>query len=110
MSRKNSHKVPRTKELWTESIENMVMLPFDKYLQDGEDFLKFWADTFGEDYAAEKKERQNRVDENLTVGIIEKRFPMSSIEHFRYMAAIHRLSGRGDIKFNKRAKGWRVKK
>ena len=110
MSSKNNTKVPRTKEVWAEGIENMVMLPFDTYIRKGEDFLKFWAETFGEDYAAEKKERQDHIDENLTIGIIEKRFPMSVIEHCRYLAAIRRLSSRGAIKFNKRAKGWRVKK
>ena len=98
----------RTKEFWTGGCDEAINFPYDRYRNHYNDFLQNWCEIFGEDLEAEQQKLQDRIDDRLTLGIIDGCYSMAVIENFRYIEALKRLAMSGQIKRVKT--GWRVKK
>jgi len=99
---------PRTKEIWTGNIDDALNFSVERWSAKAEEFLKSWAEFFGDDYETEKQDRQNRVNDKIALGIIDKVYPMHYLDNFDFIDSMKRLAMSGQIKRIKA--GWRVKK
>ena len=97
----------RTKELWTTGLDEAINFPFERFIRNGEAFLKQWAEYFGEDYEAGRQERQNRSIDEIALGIIDKVYPMNYLDNFAFIESLKRLAMSGQIVRKKN--GWRIK-
>ena len=97
----------RTKEIWTTGLDEALNFPFERYIRNAEAFLKQWCDTFGEDYEVEAQDRQNRLDDRITLGIIDKVYPMNYLDNFAFIESLKRLAMSGQI--IRKKNGWRIK-
>lgn len=96
----------RTKEIWTGNCDDALNFPIERWNKKAEEFLKEWAEFFGDDYETEKQDRQNRVNDNIALGIVDKVYPMNYLENFLFIESLKRLAMTGKIKRIKA--GWRV--
>ena len=99
---------PRTKEIWTGNCDDALNFSIERWNARAEEFLKEWAEFFGDDYETEKRDRQNRVSDGIALGIIDKVYPMNYLDNFDFIESLKRLATSGQIKRIKA--GWRVKK
>ena len=99
----------RTKEIWTTPIDEAINFPYDRFRNHYDDFLQSWCETTGEDLEAERQGLQDRIDDRITLGIIDGCYKMGSIENFRYLESVKRLAMSGQIIRKKRG-GWKVDK
>jgi len=97
-----------TKQIWTTGCDEAINFPYERYIRNGEEFLKQWAEFFGEDYETDRQARQNRTIDEIALGIIDKVYPMSYLDNFDFLESLKRLAMTGQIKRTK--KGWRIKK
>jgi len=98
----------RKKEIWTSGCDEALNFPYERFILKGEEFLQQWAEYFGEDYETEKHDRTNRTNDRMTLGIIDKVYPMNYLDNFDFVESLKRLVMSGQIKKTK--KGWRIKK
>ena len=98
----------RTKEIWTTGLDEAINFPYDRLRNQYNDFLQMWCEFFGEDLETEQQKLQDRIDDRLTLGIIDKCYSMAVIENFRYIEALKRLAMSGQLKKVKTV--WSVKK
>ena len=98
----------RTKEIWTSGCDEAINFPYERFIANGESLLKQWAEFFGEDYEAQAQDRQNRVNDGIALGIIDKVYPMNYLDNFDFIESLKRLAMSGQIKRVKA--GWRIKK
>lgn len=98
----------RTKEIWTSGLDEAINFPYERYIRNGETFLKQWAEFFGEDYEAERQARQNRVVDEMALGIIDKVYPMSYLDNFEFIEALKRLAQSGRI--TRKKNGWKLRR
>ena len=98
----------RTKEIWTTGLDEAINFPYDRHMNHYTDFLKVWCEAFGEDLETEQQKLQDRIDDRLTLGIVDRCYSMAVIDNFQYIEALKRLAMSGQIK--KVKTGWRVKK
>lgn len=97
----------RTKELWTTHIDEAINFPFERFIRNGEAFLRQWCESFGEDYEAQAQDRQNRINDRMALGIIDKVYPMCYLDNFAFIESLKRLAMSGQI--IKKKNGWRIK-
>ena len=100
----------KTKTIHTGNIDDALNFPFEQRLAQYQDFLRAWSECFGEDYAAQAQAFQDRVDDRLTLGIVDGCYAMGVIENWRYIASLARLAKAGDIARKTRGGGWKVAK
>ena len=100
----------KTKTIYTGNLDEALNFPFDRLLHGYHSFLRAWSEYFDEDYEAQAQAFQDRVDDRLTLGIVDRCYPMGVIENWRYLASLARLAKSGEIKRKKRGGGWMIVK
>lgn len=97
----------RTKTIWTGNIDDALNYSIERWSSRAEDVLRECAEFLGEDYEAERQERNNRRIDKMVLAIIGKIYPMNYLDNFDYLAGLQRLAISGQIKKKARG-GWRV--
>jgi hypothetical protein len=97
----------RTKEIWTSNIDEAINFPYDRHMNQYNDFLRNWCEVFGEDLETEQQKFKDNIDDRLTLGIIDGCYNMAVIENFWYIEALKRLAMSGQI--IRKKNGWRIK-
>ena len=100
----------KTKTIHTANLDDALNFPFEQRIHQYKDFLRAWSEYFGENYVAQSQAFQDRVDDRLTLGIIDRCYDMGVIENWRYLASLARLAKARKIKRKKRGGGWMVVK
>lgn len=97
-----------TKEIWTTGLDEALNFPFERFIRNGEAFLRDWAKFFGEDYETERQARENRTIDEIALGIIDKVYPMSYLDNFDFIESLKRLAMSGQVE--RKGKKWRIRR
>ena len=100
----------KTKTIHTGNIDEAINFLYDLRMIKYKNFLKAWSEYFGEDYESQAQSFQDRIDDRLTLGIVDRCYPMGVIENWRYLASLARLVRVGEIRRKKRGGGWMIVK